>query len=204
MIATELGAARTVRRGGATGLAVAVVAAAGCGALAARPALLAVSPQPVATLVVLYGALALVGVALPLSRATTARAGSAACAGSSPALVATLTLGSLTFAAGRIVAGGHAPAHLTLAVVLANSLAALAEELWFRRVCYALLAPAGTPVAVAGTAVLFAAVHVAAYGWWVVPLDLAAGLLLGWQRATSGSWVAPAVTHVVANVLVLL
>jgi hypothetical protein len=38
----------------------------------------------------------------------------------------------------------------------------------------------------------------------VLPLDLAAGLLLGWQRATTGSWAAPAVTHVVANLLVVL
>ena len=56
----------------------------------------------------------------------------------------------------------------------------------------------------AGTAVLFALVHVATYGLWVLPVDLAAGALLGWQRHVTGSWTVPAYTHVIANVLVLL
>jgi len=56
----------------------------------------------------------------------------------------------------------------------------------------------------AGSAVLFAAVHVTVYGLWVLPLDLAAGLLLGWQRRATGSWAVPAVTHAVANLLVVL
>jgi membrane protease YdiL (CAAX protease family) len=38
----------------------------------------------------------------------------------------------------------------------------------------------------------------------VLPLDLAAGLLLGWQRQATGSWAVPAATHVVANLLVVL
>ena len=84
-------------------------------------------------------------------------------------------------------------------VVLANALAAVAEEAWFRRVCFGLLAPAGPVVAIAGSTVLFAAVHVAIYGFWVVPVDLAAGALLGWQRAVTGSWTVPAATHVIAN-----
>ena len=89
-------------------------------------------------------------------------------------------------------------------VVLANALAAVAEEAWFRRVCFGLLAPAGPVVAIAGSTVLFAAVHVAIYGFWVVPVDLAAGALLGWQRAVTGSWTVPAATHVIANLLVIL
>ena len=59
-------------------------------------------------------------------------------------------------------------------------------------------------MAIVGSTVLFAAVHVSIYGIWVLPLDLAAGLLLGWQRATTGSWAAPAITHVIANLLVVL
>ena len=55
-----------------------------------------------------------------------------------------------------------------------------------------------------GSAVLFAAVHVTVYGLWVLPLDLAAGLLFGWQRQVTGSWAVPAATHAVANLLVVL
>jgi hypothetical protein len=47
-------------------------------------------------------------------------------------------------------------------------------------------------------------VHVTTYGWWVVPLDVAVGLLFGWQRETSGTWLSPAATHVIANLLVVL
>ena len=59
-------------------------------------------------------------------------------------------------------------------------------------------------VALGGSALLFAAVHVTVYGLWVLPLDLAAGLLLGWQRQVTGSWAVPAVTHALANLLVVL
>jgi membrane protease YdiL (CAAX protease family) len=83
-------------------------------------------------------------------------------------------------------------------------LAAVAEERFFRRLCFGLLSPAGPGYAVVATAVLFAAVHVGTYGVWVLPVDLAAGLLLGWQRWSTGSWTVPAITHAVANVLVLL
>jgi hypothetical protein len=38
----------------------------------------------------------------------------------------------------------------------------------------------------------------------VLPIDLAAGLVLSWQRWASGSWRVPAVTHVLANVLVVI
>ena len=76
--------------------------------------------------------------------------------------------------------------------------------MWFRRLCYGLLAPAGPGFAIAASSVLFAVVHVSTYGFTVLPLDLAAGALLGWQRAVTGSWTAPAVTHVLANLFVLL
>ncbi len=42
------------------------------------------------------------------------------------------------------------------------------------------------------------------WGWWVLPLDLAAGLILSWQRAATGRWAVPAATHVLANTLALL
>jgi membrane protease YdiL (CAAX protease family) len=46
-------------------------------------------------------------------------------------------------------------------------------------------------------------VHVSLYGAWVLPLDLAAGLVLAWQRWATGSWAVPAATHVLGNLLVL-
>jgi membrane protease YdiL (CAAX protease family) len=45
---------------------------------------------------------------------------------------------------------------------------------------------------------------VTVYGWWVLPIDIAAGLVLAWQRWATGSWKVPAVTHVLANLLVVL
>jgi membrane protease YdiL (CAAX protease family) len=57
---------------------------------------------------------------------------------------------------------------------------------------------------VLGGAVLFAAVHVPLYGWAALPVDLGAGLLLGWQRHASGTWLVPAATHAVANLLVVV
>ncbi len=113
-------------------------------------------------------------------------------------------LGVVAFALGRVLVGGHPPSTATGFLILTNTLAAIAEEAWFRRLCFGLLAPAGAGVAIVGSAVLFAAVHVSIYGFWVLPLDLAAGLLLGWQRSVTGSWAAPAVTHVFANLLVVL
>jgi membrane protease YdiL (CAAX protease family) len=80
----------------------------------------------------------------------------------------------------------------------------VAEEAFFRRLVYGALLRSGPAAALVGSSVLFAAVHVTVYGAWVLPLDLAAGLLLGWQRRATGSWAVPAVAHVVANLLVVL
>ena len=49
------------------------------------------------------------------------------------------------------------------------------------------------------TACAFAAVHVPLYGWAVVPLDLAVGVWLGVLRAVSGSVLAPALAHTLAD-----
>lgn len=86
----------------------------------------------------------------------------------------------------------------------ATAAAGVAEELLFRRLLYGCLAPAGAAVAVGGSALVFAAVHIPAYGLPAFPLDLAAGLLFGWQRWASGRWTSPAVTHALANVIQLL
>jgi membrane protease YdiL (CAAX protease family) len=80
-------------------------------------------------------------------------------------------------------------------------LAGVAEEALFRRLLYDRLLRFGVVAAVAGTAVVFALVHLPAYGLVAMPVDLGAALLLSWQRYASGRWTVPAVTHAVANLL---
>ena len=177
------------RIGGET--AVAVVA--GCALLLARPALRD-GPAPRLSLAVVYLALLVAGVLLRPRAGRLFPSDHAA-----PAL----TVGLGAFALGRVVAGGR-PASWVAGAVVLDIFAAVAEEAFFRRFVYDALLPAGDVVAGTGAAVLFALVHVAVYGWWVVPLDLAAGLVLSWQRAYTGSWGVPAVTHVAANALMRL
>jgi membrane protease YdiL (CAAX protease family) len=94
-----------------------------------------------------------------------------------------------------------APIAATAAGVAASIVAAVAEEALFRRVLYERLSRWGIPVAVVGSAVAFAAVHLPAYGLAAAPVNLGAGLLFGWQRWASGGWGVPAATHATANVL---
>lgn len=178
--------------------AAVLVAAAGCGLLTARPLLLgAVGAGPAAVLGALFVALLGVAVLWPVHAA--ARTGAAAPAG------AVLALGVAAFAVGRLLsAGTPPPIEATAFVIGLNTLAAVAEEAFFRRLVYGALLAGGPVLAVVGSAVLFAAVHVTVYGAWVLPLDFAAGLLFGWQRHVTGSWAVPAVTHSVANLLVVL
>lgn len=171
-------------------------AAVGVAALVARPWFL---PAGVAVSwrVAFFVALGVVGVVLPAWRPGR-RAGWASS-------LAVLGAGGMVFAFGRVAVTVPArPNGLAVAVGL-NALAAVAEEAFFRRYLYGLVALRyGPAVAVAVTAGAFAAVHLTVWGWWVVPLDLAAGLVLSWQRAATGRWSVPAVTHVVANTLALL
>ncbi len=89
-------------------------------------------------------------------------------------------------------------------VLLLNSLAAVSEELFFRRLVYGGLVRFGPAIAVGGSAMLFATLHVPIYGPSVFWVDLGAGLLLSWQRWASGGWGGPAATHVVANLVAVL
>ena len=170
----------------------------GVAALLARPWFLPAGVQ-VEWRVAFFVALGLVGVAWPLSRRI----------GPRPARLSVslgvLAIGGVGFALGRAVVDvPRGPSALAMAIGL-TALAAVAEEAFFRRYLYGLLdARWGTGLAVAITAVLFALVHVTVWGWWVLPLDLAAGLLLSWQRAATGRWSVPAATHVLANTLALL
>ena len=105
-------------------------------------------------------------------------------------------LGLRPHGAGRIVVRA-APAAVAASVV-----AAVAEEVFFRRLVYGWLASSwGAAVAICGSAVAFAAIHVPVYGFAVLPIDTAAGLLLGWQRWMTGGWSASGLTHVAANLI---
>jgi membrane protease YdiL (CAAX protease family) len=105
-------------------------------------------------------------------------------------------LGMAPHGAGRIVVRA-APAAVAASVV-----AAVAEEAFFRRLVYGWLASSwGTAAAICGSAVAFAAIHVPVYGFAVLPIDTAAGLLLGWQRWMTGGWSASGLTHVAANLI---
>jgi membrane protease YdiL (CAAX protease family) len=181
------------------------IVALGCGALAARVALVDATARPTGVLVLLFCGLLIGGACLPLLDAPARRKEPIEAGPRDARAWAVVALaGIAAFAAGRALVGGHAPMSFSGYAVATSTLAAIAEEAWFRRLCFGLLLPAGPVFAICGSTVLFAAVHVATYGWWVLPLDLAAGALLGWQRAVTGSWTAPALTHVIANLLVLL
>jgi membrane protease YdiL (CAAX protease family) len=108
----------------------------------------------------------------------------------------------LTGVVGAVVVGG--PVADRRVGVVAGGLAlvaAVAEEALFRRVLYDRLLRFGVVGAVLGSAVVFALVHLPAYGVAAMPVDLGAALLLSWQRYASGRWTVPAVTHAVANLL---
>jgi membrane protease YdiL (CAAX protease family) len=180
--------------------AAVVVVAAGCAVLTARPLLLeAAGIGPAPLFATLFVALLAVSLLWP------APAAGAADATPSAPVLPVLGVGVAAFVAGRLLlTGTPPPAPATALVVGLNTLAAVAEEAFFRRLVYGVLLPGGPALAVGGSALLFAAVHVTVYGLWVLPLDLAAGLLFGWQRRATGSWLVPAATHAVANLLVVL
>jgi membrane protease YdiL (CAAX protease family) len=91
--------------------------------------------------------------------------------------------------------------HMSTVALGASVVAAAAEELFFRRLLYGALERYGPALAVLVSAVLFALVHAPHYGLIAFPIDLAAGLVFGWQRWATGGWTAPAATHVFANLV---
>lgn len=170
----------------------------GVGILLARPAIAALLGWTVPAVVLVFLTVLALGLAPPVRPAE----------GRLPLLsakaVAVLAAGSLVFVAGRIVAAGHPPARATALLVGLNTLAAVAEEALFRRLAFDVLLAAGPLVAIGGSALLFGLAHVTVYGWWAFPLDTAAGAVLGWQRWTTGTWTFPAVTHALADLLVVI
>lgn len=119
-----------------------------------------------------------------------------------PAIV--LVAGCIALLAARAVAGIGIPARGGASAVALNTLAAVSEEAFFRRFLYGALARRGVALAVGGSALAFALLHVPAYGTQALPVDLGAGLLLSWQRWASGRWEIPAATHAAANILVMI
>ena len=100
-----------------------------------------------------------------------------------------------------VVVGARAPASTLAWWVPLVSLVAAVEELLFRGVLFdAVRGHSGDVVAVAVTAVIFAAIHVPLYGAGALPIDLCAGVFLGCLRVATGGVTAPLVAHVVADV----
>jgi uncharacterized protein len=182
---------------------------AGLAFLLARPSL---GTIPAAVPLLAAGYLALTATALAAARGVAgAREAAAAREAARPASLAAadaplgwglpLGIGLAAVALAGVVAGPAPPPRVGAAAAGLGLLAAVAEEALFRRLLYARLARYGAVVAVLGSAVLFALVHLPAYGTAALPVDLGAGLLLSWQRFASGRWAVPAVTHAVANLL---
>jgi membrane protease YdiL (CAAX protease family) len=115
-----------------------------------------------------------------------------------------LGIGLAAVALAGVVAGPAPPPRVGAAAAGLGLLAAVAEEALFRRLLYERLVRCGAVAAVLGSAVLFALVHLPAYGTAALPVDLGAGLLLSWQRFASGRWTVPAATHAVANLLAVI
>lgn len=190
------------------------VLAAGTGALLARPWLVRLPFEPVALLAILFVSVGVAGAAwrlpadrLPAHRLSPATADRLPPPTADRLLPAWLVLGFGlgAFGIGRLLAVGTAPvAPLVARSVALTVLAGVAEEAFFRRLAYGVAESRGPVVAVVSSATVFAAVHVTVWGWAVLPLDMAAGLLLGWQRWASGRWSVPAATHATANVWTLV
>lgn len=120
------------------------------------------------------------------------------------ASVAALAVGVGAFALARVTGEGFSVRYDTLGIA-AILLAAVSEEALFRGYLHERLAAIGTrPIAIGAiTASVFAAIHVPTYGLAILPLDLAAGAVLAWQRQASGTWIVPAITHAAANLMQL-
>lgn len=184
---TSLTVGRRAPAGAAGALAVGFAAAVAIRVAVAGPAG-AVSVRAGLAFAVALGAMALV--ARPGARVTRV----AVVAGFVGAVV--LALPALV---SRGVADTH-PAGGFTGWALATAVVATAEEAFLRGALFdALERWRGSDLAVVGAAVAFALLHVPLYGWHVVPLDFAVGLALGALRLATGTWTAPALAHVGAD-----
>ncbi len=84
--------------------------------------------------------------------------------------------------------------------VAVTGLVASAEEALLRGALLSALDEAGgPPLAVIGSSAAFALMHAPLYGWGVVPIDLAAGVLLAGLRYLTGGTAAPTAAHLLAD-----
>jgi membrane protease YdiL (CAAX protease family) len=190
---TEVRAVRSANLGHANTFAVAALVSIGIFALLARRYVLG-TPHQSAVVVEIYLGLALVSLAVPLGarerpRLTTARV---------------IAIGVLAFTAASFLVRPQFPLPRGVEVLALNTLAAFSEEAFFRRLVYGVLERWGASLAIAGSALLFALIHVPLYGTAAVWVDLGAGLVLSWQRWASGTWTASGATHAAANLLAVL
>jgi membrane protease YdiL (CAAX protease family) len=111
----------------------------------------------------------------------------------------------------RLAGDSHRPAGHYLPWAATVTVVAIAEEAFLRGALYDALETwswprssgrhSGRPpwVALLTTSLCFAALHVPLYGWHAAPLDAAVGLWLGALRYATGTWTAPALCHVLAD-----
>jgi len=181
------------------GASAAAVAAA-CAALALRDAPLAAPVRTPIGLALVYATVlagsAAIARALPGSPGDAPRTGTA--------VIVPLGVGLLALGLAHAAVPASAPVRASIAAAALSVLAAVAEEALFRGAAFRLLERRGMVLAAAGSAVLFALVHVPAYGWSAFPVDLGAGVLFSWQRFASGRWSVPAATHAAANLLAVM
>ena len=110
-------------------------------------------------------------------------------------------LGVAVFFAARLLQSPFGPRVTSLDLV-SITIAAVCEEAFFRGLLFGWFNERWGPTAACvASAALFALVHQPTYGWGAMPIDLAAGSVLAWQRHVTGGWSAPAATHVIANLL---
>jgi membrane protease YdiL (CAAX protease family) len=190
---TEVRSVRVASPERAQTFAVAALVSIGIFALLARRFVLGTAHQS-AVVVEIYVGLALVSLAVPLGarvrpRLTTARV---------------IAIGVLAFAAATFLVRPQFPLPRAPEVLSLNTLAAFSEEAFFRRLVYGVLERWGASLAIAGSALLFALIHVPLYGTAAVWVDLGAGLVLSWHRWASGTWTASGATHAAANLLAVL
>jgi membrane protease YdiL (CAAX protease family) len=190
---TEVRAVRSASLDHANTFAVAALVSIGIFALLARRYVLG-TPHQSAVVAEIYLGLALVSLAVPLGarerpRLTTARV---------------IAIGVLAFTAVTFLVRPQFPLPRGAEVLALNTLAAFSEEAFFRRLVYGVLERWGASLAIAGSALLFALIHVPLYGTAAVWVDLGAGLVLSWQRWASGTWTASGATHAAANLLAVL
>jgi membrane protease YdiL (CAAX protease family) len=191
---TEVRAVRSAGVDRAETFAVAALVSIGVLALLARRYVLG-TPHQSAVVAEIYLGLALVSLAVPLG-ALQRR----------PRLATAwvLAIGVLAFAAATFLVPPPFPLPRGPEVLALNTLAAFGEEAFFRRLVYGVLERWGASLAIAGSALLFALIHVPLYGTAAVWVDLGAGLVLSWQRWASGTWTASGATHAAANLLAVL